>query len=162
MTHVGSQRHVGPGKPPRRKRGKPDMLRRLEAVEKTKARFEGKAFVLGSNDCGKLLAFHLKALGHKPPSAGNYTTEAGAILACRRAGGNTLAEVLDAMGLERIAPAAMMLGDVAILKSEPEEGTASRIGSAVVHLGGKMMGWHPDAPDLAVMDVIETEAAWKV
>lgn len=157
----GSQRHVGPGTPPRRKRGKPDMLRRLEAVDRTKARYGGKVFVLGSNDCGKLLAFHLKAMGHKVPSSGNYTTEAGAIRACRRAGGDTLAEVLDKVGLERIAPAAMLLGDVALLKSEFEDGTASRLGAAVVHLGGKMMGWHPEKAELAVMDVLAVEAAWR-
>jgi hypothetical protein len=156
----GSQRHVGPGKPPRRKRGKPDMLRRLEAVERTKAKFGGKAFALGSNDCGKLLAFHLKAMGHKLPSSGSYTTEAGAIRACRRAGGDTLTEVLD-KHLERIPPAAMLLGDVAILKSEDEEETASRLGAAVVHLGGKMMGWHPDQAELAVMDILAVEAAWR-
>ncbi len=160
MSKTGSKRHVGPGKPPRRKRGKPDMLRRMEAVERTKKRYGGKVFALGSNDCGKMLAFHLKAMGHKPPSSGNYTTEAGALRACKRAGGETLTEVLDKL-LVRIAPAAMTLGDVAILKSEPEAGTASRIGAAVVHLGGKMMGWHPDQAELAVLDISEVEAAWR-
>ncbi len=157
----GSQKHIGPGKPPRRKRSKPDMLRRLEAVEKTKARFGGKEFVLGSNDCYKMARFHLKAMGHENiPSGGHYSTPREARTALNKAGSKSIKGLLDGL-LERIPPASMLLGDIALLKGQPERGTAGGLGSLVVHLGGKMLGWHPDATVLAVMDVMEVEAAWR-
>lgn len=163
----GSDRHTGPGPRPRKgmRRGKPDLIRRQQAVEKTKARFFGKEFKLGSNDCWKLARHHLKAMGHPMPGSGRqYTTPAGAAFALKEKNCRNLADVMD-LFLERIPPASMLLGDIALLRSEPEEGTAFELGTLMVHLGTtKALGWHPDTPILAVVDLIDpaaVQAAWR-
>jgi len=152
----------GPGPRPRKgmKRGLPDLIRRQRAVEKTQARFAGKVFELGSNDCVKLARAHLKAMGHELPSTGHYSTAMEARAALKKQGVKNLEHLLDRF-LTRIPPAMMLLGDVALLKSEPEEASASEFGTLVINAGSKFIGWHPDKADLAVMDVLLIDAAWR-
>ena len=54
------------------------------------------------------------------------------------AGYETLADVFDGLGLPRIAPANMLVGDIAILPGE--EG----FDAVVISAGNKLLGWHPD------------------
>lgn len=138
---------------------KPQLVRRAEALAKTQSRFAGKAFKLGSNDCVKLVRFHLKALGHKLPSTGHYSTARGAARQLKKQGVRNLAELLDKF-LERIPPAAMLPGDIALMKSDPEA-PGSELGTIAISVGRKLIGYHGDVEGLVVMEPLEIEAAWR-
>jgi hypothetical protein len=139
---------------------RPDMIRRHNAVEKTMRRFGGRAFGIGSVDCIKMARFHLKEMGHKLPSTGNYKTVAGAVAQLKKQGVRNVAELLDKF-LERIPPAAMTLGDLAMPPSEPDA-PASKLGTVIIMASGqKFIGWHPDHDNLAVMNVSQIDAAWR-
>lgn len=139
---------------------KPQLVRRAEALEKTQARFRGKAFKLGSNDCVKLVRFHLKALGHKLPSTGHYSTPKEAVKQLKKQGAKNLEQLLDKF-LTRIPPASMLPGDIALMKSEPEKGTAYELGTIAISVGRKLLGYHGDAETLVVMEPLQIEAAWR-
>lgn len=140
---------------------KPQLVRRNEALAKTKARFAGKAFKLGENDCVKLARFHLRMMGHKPPSTGHYSTPVSAARALKRTGHETLKELLDSL-LEPIPPAAALPGDLLMPPSDPEA-EAHEIGTVMVSVGSsKALGWHPEHASLAVMDLLTVERAWRV
>jgi nucleoside-diphosphate-sugar epimerase len=144
---------------------KPDLIRRNDALRKTQERFAGKEFKLGENDCVKLVRFHLKAMGSKNlkpghkvlATTGHYKTAAQAAAALKKQGAKNLEELLD-IYLERIPPAAMLPGDIALLKSEPDA-PASELGTIAISLGRKLLGWHPDHPILAVIEPIVEEPA---
>jgi hypothetical protein len=76
--------------------------------------------------------------------------------ALRQTGHSTLESLLDSL-LVRITPAAMWLGDFALLEGEPPfDGMA-------IWSGGKMLGWHEDDPSgLKPMIAHEIKAAWRV
>lgn len=140
---------------------KPELVRRNKALLKTQKRFVGKHFKIGSNDCVKLAAFHLRAMGHRPPSTGHYKTAAEGVKQLKKTGHRTLKGVLDKL-LEEIPPASMLPGDIALVKSDPDA-PASKIGTIMVLAGGrKFLGWHPDHEPLAVMELLEIEKAWRV
>lgn len=124
------------------------------------ARFGAKPFALGSNDCAKLAKYHLREMGHRTiPSTGNYTTELGAARRIKQLGVKDLGQLLD-KHLKPIAPAAMLPGDIAMMRSDPEA-PANDIGTLVICLGRKVLGWHPDHEPLAVMEPLEIEKAWR-
>jgi hypothetical protein len=139
---------------------RPELIRRQRAVERTMKRFGGKAFKMGANDCVKLARFHLKEMGHKLPSTGHYKTAAEAAKQLKKQGAKNLTQLLDKY-LERIPPAAMILGDVAVPPSEPDA-PAAKLGTIIVMASGhKFIGWHPDVEELAVMSVSEIDVAWR-
>lgn len=139
---------------------RPDMIRRQKAVEKTMHRFGSKAFDIGSADCIKMARFHLKEMGHKLPSTGHYKTVAQAVGQLKKQGARNVAELLDKF-LDRIPPAAMTLGDLAMPPSEPDA-PASKLGTVIIMASGqKFIGWHPDVDQLAVMSVSQIDVAWR-
>lgn len=137
-----------------------DLVRRQKALEATRAKFRGKPFDLGRFDCIKVARFHLDAMGHSGlPPTGTYSTPLGARRALgkaiervtgKRARKPTLAQLADAL-LERIAPAAMLPGDIALIEEDPEGGVGLG-GTIVVSVGRKWLNWHPDAEGFAVID----------
>lgn len=135
----------------------PDLIRRRRAVEATLAKYRARAFDWKSKaTCLHMARFHLARMGRKPPPL----PQVGSLLAAKRAlatrGWADVGEMLDGIGLERIAPAAMRLGDLAMLES------ADGLGSLVVSAGAKAIGWHDDAPGMVVMDLLAIKAAWRV
>lgn len=135
------------------------LVRRQKAVEATMERFRGKGFAWGSVDCAKMVAFHLKQLGHKVrlSKAGGYTTALGARAACRRMGGETLPEVLDALGFTRITPASALLGDIVSFPSDHEIGALG-----IVVGNGNMMAFHEAHDQPVIMSMNLIDAAWSV
>ena len=124
------------------------------------AKFGGKPFKLGTNDCVKLTRFHLAALGHKLPSTGRYTTAVQAAAALKKQGVRNLEQLLD-KHLERIPPAMMLPGDLAMPPSDPDA-PAAKIGTVMVAITPrKFLGWHPDHESLAVMELLQIDAAWR-
>jgi hypothetical protein len=139
------------------------MVRRQLALEATMKRFAKQPLRLGKSDCVKKVRFHLVKMGHrKLPSTGDYRGEKGAIEALKRQGVETVEQLLDKY-LPRIAPAAMLPGDIALVAAEPGA-PAWRAGTAVISVGRKFLGWHPDHPLLAILEPIVDRpflAAWR-
>ena len=150
----------------RRKAAKPvpDLVRRQRAIEATMRKFGGRNFKLGKVDCLHLVRTHAVAMGHRGlPKIPDYRSEGGAAGALAKQGVETLEELLD-KHFSRITPAAMLPGDVGLVESEPHA-PAWRQGSAVISVGRKWLGWHPDTLLLAVCDPIVSEpfkAAWRL
>lgn len=78
--------------------------------------------------------------------------------ALRAAGHATIGDALDAIGLERIAPAATIVGDIMLMPA------AHELGALVVCLGnGRVVGWHEDVDGGAtVLQPLQMLAAWRV
>lgn len=150
-----------------------DLLRRQRALEKTLAKFRGRPFILGKYDCIKAARFHLSVMGHrKLPETGKYSTPLGAQRSLRAAIAKvtgkgprkpSLEQLADAL-LVRIAPAAMLPGDLGLIEEDPDEGVGLG-GTMVISVGRKWVGWHPDVQDFAVIEpAVERPfiAAWRV
>lgn len=146
---------------PRRKRNgrfapTPELVRRQHAVQATLGKYRGRAFDWKAGvTCVHMLRFHLKRMGRKVPRVPKLRTAADGLAALRKHGWANVGEMLDGIGLQRIAPAAMRLGDIAVL--EGDEG----LGGIVISLGGKAMGWHEDAAEMVVMDLLKLDHAWR-
>lgn len=104
-----------------RGRGKqrlPELERRKRATEATLARYKDKAFDWGTGvTCVHLARFHLRNMGHRPPSLPRFRSALGAKKAMRERGWDSVTAMMDSM-LPRIAPAAMRLGDLAAMEGE--------------------------------------------
>jgi hypothetical protein len=138
---------------------KPPLVRRTEITQATLDRFIGKSFAYGRADCVQMAAFHLKAMGHTVllSKGGQYRSALGAGKAIRRAGYASLAEALDAMGLERIPPAAALPGDIIAIP------TAAKLECLMIVLGnGRALGWVDEVPEASVLQPVMYETGWRV
>ena len=137
----------------------PPVLRRRDAAQATLDHFRGKRFRFGSNDCVRMVAWHLRKLGHKVklPPAGSYRSARSALKALRARGHASLAAALDAQGLERIAPAAAIVGDIVM---GPGDAGFEALGVALGN--GRIVGYHEDLAGAEVLQPFEAPiAAWK-
>lgn len=135
------------------------LVRGQRAVEATKERFRGKEFALGKFDCARLVAFHLKQMGHKVSlsKAGGYRTVRSAQAALRRLGFETLPDAMDGQGFARIAPASAWLGDVVTFAGDHPIGSLG-----VVAGGGNMLAFHELHTQPVIMTMGSIDAAWRV
>lgn len=134
------------------------LLVRRDAAQATMDAFSGHPFAWGKYDCGRMLAAHLRAMGHLVGlhRAGSWSTLLGARRALRRLGYETLSDALDAR-FARIAPAAALVGDVLSLPSEgPLDAIAIALGN------GRAFGYHEDVPGAVVLQPVAFVAAWRV
>lgn len=118
-----------------------DLIARHRITVETQRRWQGRAFAWGTADCARLVLCHLKRCGAPVPigKAGTWRTALGAARALARAGFANLGEALDAAPLVRIAPAAVMLGDVVQLPSP------DRFEALGIALGnGRVLAWIDD------------------
>lgn len=138
-----------------------DLIRRQEAIERTLEKFGDKPLVFGETDCAQIIRFHLKAMGHKRLPLASYKGAAGAAAVLRKAGVRSLEELFDKL-LERIAPAFMLPGDVALIEAE-DDAFGVGGGAMILFLGGKWWGWHPDSdkPEVLIIDPANIKAAWR-
>jgi hypothetical protein len=150
---------------PRKPKAKPvpDLIRRNRALIATQAKFAGQAFKLGSADCVQLVRFHLLKMGHRRlPSADGYSSPAGAKRHLKTLGFDDLESLFDSL-LPRIAPAFMLPGDIALVQAE-EGAPAWTVGTVVISVGRKFLGWHPDQAILSIMQPLIAApfvAAWR-
>ncbi|WP_242095415.1 hypothetical protein [Sphingomonas sp. CROZ-RG-20F-R02-07] len=136
-----------------------EMIRRVAAAQATLEEFRDKPFKMGERDCVRMVAAHLRRLGYKVrlPAKGSYASVKTALKALRVRGFGTLADALDAMGLERVAPAATLPGD--IVQGE----SADALGAlGIVLSNGRLVGYHEHAPGAAVLQRLSLSAAWRV
>lgn len=137
-----------------------EMIRRQQAAQAAVDRFKGQPWQLGKNDCARMAAFVLRKMGHRPQlgKAGTYSTGAGALRALKRAGFDTLGEALDALGLERIPPAAARVADIVMIPGE-----APLDGALTIAVGnGRVLGFHEDSGTAEVLQPVATIAAWRL
>lgn len=139
---------------------------KIEAIERQRIaqaavdRFLELPFEWGKVDCVRLAAFVLRARGHKAGLAklGRYGSALGAARAMRRAGFASLAEGVDAIGLQRIAPAAAYLADLVLIPAP-----APFHGALTVAVGnGRLLGFHEDQAAGIIIQPLEYLAAWRV
>lgn len=153
--------NVTPPPPPEKFARVPEMPRRMRAIESVRARFEGKSYKIGRSDCAKLVRALLVAMGHtKLPKPKPYKTALGAKRELTRLGFDSLEQMMDTL-LERISPAAMLVGDIGLIPADPDDAAGDE--TLVVSLGNKYWGWHPDQFELAVLviDPDNIKAAWR-
>ena len=136
------------------------MVRRTHAAQKTLDKWSKRPMKMGTSDCVRMAASHLRLLGYhvRLPNSGSYRTVRSAMKALNAAGFDTLEQALDGQGLERIAPAAAIVGDIVMLPG------VDRLGGLTVSLGnGRVVGWHEDvAGGAVVLQPVEYRAAWRV
>lgn len=108
--------------------------------------------------CIHLARDQLVAMGHRPPPIPMFRSALGAKRALHKAGFATVEALLDSL-LPRIAPASMVVGDLALLSGSADDRGFECI---VVSAGGKVMGWHEADPS-GLMNLIVTDfiAAWR-
>jgi hypothetical protein len=138
-----------------------ELTRRVAAAQATLDRYRDKGFAYGSGDCVQMAAFHLRRMGHVVvlSKGGAYRSALGAVKALRRAGHASIAAALDAHGLERIAPAAAIVGDIVALPAAD----GSPLEALTVALGnGRVIGWHVEVAGATVMQPVAFAAAWRV
>lgn len=113
--------------------------------------------------CIHLLRAQLIEFGHSPPPVPMFRTPLSARRALRKAGFKDLAALLDSL-LPRIAPARMLVGDVALFPGDDGNGGRAVLDAVLIHGGGKMLGWRGDGQ--AGMGAIELGApvlgAWRM
>src|SRR5579871_3279802 len=128
-----------------------ELVRRRDAAEASLRMWETLKWRMGSADCVRMMAHHLRMLGYKVklPAAGSYRTVKTALIKMEEMGHANLAEAIDSLGLPRIAPAAAIVGDLVQLPGEDEN---DRLGAITIAMGnGRVLGWHDDAPHGAVI-----------
>lgn len=119
----------------------PDLIRRQRATQATLDKYRNKPFDWKKAiTCVHMARFHLRRMGHKVPELPRIRGAIGATRALRERGWENVAQMLDAQAsLERIAPAFMRVGDLAVLPGD--EAMDSIVICAGMH---KLLGWHQD------------------
>lgn len=154
-------------------RGAAGMMRldeRATATAAVLARFRVRPFGWkAGGTCIHLARAQMRALGHRPPSIPRFHSAVGAQRALAATGFDDLAALLDSM-LPRIAPAAMWVGDLAVMA--PSEGdpfdaivvSTGQTGSGSIGGGQMMAGYHADHPGDGIVNIIPMafKGAWRL
>ncbi len=137
-----------------------DLAARVAATEKVVARFRNRPFDWKDRaTCIHLARAQARAMGHKPPAIPDFRSARGGLTALRATGHETLEALLDSM-FQRIAPAAMLVGDLAVAPAPEPFGCAVGIWG-----GSALLGYHPDEPSgLANIKeaMMHITAAWRL
>jgi hypothetical protein len=106
------------------------LVQRIERLQPVMDSWLGQPFVWGVSDCAHLCAEMMMAAGYVNPLAdiGAYHSQLTAKRQLRKAGYQDLDAALDGLGLERIAPAMALPGDLVAL---PGEGGWTALGIAI-------------------------------
>ena len=135
------------------------MVKRQRAAQACIDRFVGKPYTPGVRDCARLAAHSMHGMGRKVGllKGVKYTSEVGAVKALRKLGFADLIAAVDALGLERIPPAAALPGDLVAMPCAP-----GPFGCALmVAVGnGRVLGFSDGV--CAVFQPLEFVTAWRV
>lgn len=137
----------------------PELEWRRQATEATLARYRNKPFDWATGvTCVHMARFQLRNMGHRPPSLPRFRGALGAKKAMKERGWPSVSAMLDSM-LPRIPPAAMLLGDLAVV-----EGDAGMDSIMVCAGPQRLFGWREDAEGLVVLSVqmSEVSGAWRL
>ena len=135
------------------------MVARAHAAQTTLDKFKDQPLRYGVRDCVRMVATHLRLLGYqvKLPASGSYRSPRSGLKALRARGFDNLAAALDGLGLERIAPAGAIVGDILQLPGDAE------IGALAIAVGnGRALAYHEDTVGAVVVQPLEILTAWRV
>jgi len=125
-----------------------ELVRRAQATEKTAARFRSKPFSWDrSATCLHMVRFHLRNMGHPAPTVPRFRSPLAAKRALAATGHADLAALLDSL-LPRIAPAAMLIGDIALMEG------GGMFDAIVINAGTTLFGYHDDFLDRGIMNIV--------
>jgi hypothetical protein len=125
-----------------------NLVKRVAATEAVIARYRNKPFDWSTTGtCIHLARAQVVSMGHRAPRVPEFRSAIGAGKALKKAGYDRLEDLLDAI-LPRIAPASMLVGDLALM---PGGGGFDAI---VIAAGGKVIGYHDDFLDRGVVNVV--------
>ncbi len=135
-----------------------NLHERAVATQVVVDRFRARPFGWATGGtCIHFARAQMKALGHRPPTMPRFQSAIGARRALRASGHADLAQLLDAL-LPRIAPAAMWVGDLALMRGDGD------FDAIVVSAGRLMAGYHADALDRGVVNIEAHQfiGAWRL
>lgn len=136
-----------------------EMLHRQRVTRLTMIRFSARPRKWGSADCIAMGRFHLAKAGVTVPAMPQYKSLKGALTALKRRGCDTLEQLVDTLGLERIPAAMMRMGDIAVFPHP------SGLDTLAIAEGQMMFGYHDDDLSGAKMVVpfdLTGIPAWRV
>lgn len=135
------------------------LLRRTAAAQATLDKWSVRPMKLGTSDCVRMVAAHLRLLGYqvKLPPSGSYRTVNSAKKALKARGFESVADALDAVGLVRISPAEALVADIVMMPG------VDNLGALTIQLtNGRVVGYHEDVPGGATaLQPVEFVAAWR-
>lgn len=142
-----------------------EMLKRAAVTQACMDRFAGKPLDWKARHCGKLAAHAMHGLGRsaKLLNACRAETAKGAAAYLKREGFASLAELMDATGLERIAPAAARPGDIIAMPVADDDPFGCSLAIALDN--GRILGFQADETGEKVCQVLvphEFLTAWRV
>ncbi|HEX8415316.1 MAG TPA: hypothetical protein VF637_15755 [Sphingomicrobium sp.] len=137
------------------------LAERAIATDKVITKFREKPFDWRhASTCIHLARAQIVAMGGKVPPIPRFQSPLAARRSLKKLGHTSVLELLDAvLPGQRIAPAAMIVGDLGILPGE------DGLDAVVIAAGHKVIGWH--GSDLSRLQVIEVSrgdliAAWRL
>lgn len=133
---------------------------RAKATNRTVAQFEGRPFDWDGASCIHLAHVHATNMGHIVPPLPMFRSRQGALRGLLKTGHRTLEQLLDSL-FDRIAPAQMLVGDLAMLPGEEKRLRAIAVFDG--HLS--VAGWHEAHPEKLVwIKSMQAElvAAWRL
>ena len=138
------------------------MLKRAAATQACMDRFAYKPVEAGVRDCGKLTAHALHKQGRsaKLLNASRHRTWRGALAYLKRTGFASLVDLIDAMGLERIPPAAALPGDIIAMPTDDANGFGCSLTVALDN--GRVLGLNPATNQIEPMIPHLFVCAWRV
>lgn len=140
----------------RKKQPAPELIRRQTALAYVLNKYKGSPCDFATADCVRMTRTMLVKMGRKPPAMPDYRNISGARNALKAAGFDNLTGLFDSL-LERVPPAAMLPGDIAVMPDE------HGLGAAVIAVGnGRVIGWHEDGAEAVIIQPHQIDAAWRV
>ena len=131
----------------------------MTATERTLAKYRTRPFDWRTRStCIHMARFHARGMGHRPPPVPSFRSAIGARRALASTGHASVTELLDSL-FDRIAPAAMLVGDLAVVPGE------DGWDAVMIHAGAQLLGWHEDGDGgivPVVPDLSAVSAAWRL
>lgn len=138
-----------------------ELERRRIATQSTLDLFRGSSFAWGDDDaltCVHVAYWHLWMMGHELPALPTLKSPLAAKRALAKRGWDSVEAMLDSL-LDRISPAMMLLGDLAVVPGQ------DGLDAILVSAGPlKLMGWHAESGEFVLYDnaLAEITGAWRV
>lgn len=136
------------------------LAMRAAATNRTVAAFEKRPFDWDGASCIHLARMQAENMGHVVPPMPAFRSRHGALRALASTGHRSLESLLDSL-FERIEPARMLVGDLAMLPGEER-----RLRAVVVFDGHlSVAGWHEARPESLVwIKAMQADlvAAWRL
>lgn len=132
-----------------------DMIKRMEATQRTVDAFKGRTFDDRKADCIRLIGCHARHMGRriKIPA---YRDASSAAKALRAAGFKTLGEAMD-KHFTRIDRTKVLMSD--IIEMPGSNGFSSL---AVAVGNGRVLGFHEDVPHCDILQPLMISGAWRI